>query len=70
MKVVIGPGSESMAAEGGPAAMDGASPESYTPQATASPDGYDVSDAGTETASESFAAEIDEAALEKRFTRF
>ena len=68
MKVVIGPGSESMAAEGGPAAMDGASPESYTPQATASPDGYDVSDAGTETASESFAAEIDEAALEKRFT--
>jgi len=66
MGIVIKKDSKLLNAEGGPADMEGASPESYTPQATASPDGYDVSDAGTGT--ESFAAEIDEVALEKKFT--
>jgi hypothetical protein len=66
MGIVIKKDSKLLNAEGGPAGMEGASPESYTPQATASPDGYDVSDAGTET--ESFAAEIDEVAMEKKFT--
>ena len=47
MGIVIKKDSKLLNAEGGPADMEGASPESYTPQATASPDGYDVSDAGT-----------------------
>ncbi len=66
MKVVIGPGSETRAAEGGPAAMEGATPESYTPQSEATPSEYEVADSGTST--ESFAAEMDEETIERRFS--
>tara|TARA_B100000902_G_C27302077_1_gene913393 strand:- start:1162 stop:1887 length:726 start_codon:yes stop_codon:yes gene_type:complete len=69
MRVVIGPGSAKMAAEEAtPSGYDAVNPEDYVATPDATPEGYEVSDSGTNTP-ESFAAETDGYELDREMSK-